>query len=51
MSEQLTVAEMQTHQLSDTWTCWVHLPNDNNWEISGYKQIDTFCQDNACLSR
>lgn len=41
MSELLTTSS-QPHNLSDTWVCWVHLPNDNNWEISGYKKIHSF---------
>jgi len=37
-----TTTSSQPHSLSDTWTCWVHLPNDNNWTLSGYKKICTF---------
>ena len=41
MSEQ-SATSSQPHTLSDTWACWAHLPNDNNWDLDGYKKIYTF---------
>ena len=41
MSEQCATSS-QPHTLSDTWACWAHLPNDNNWDLNGYKKIYTF---------
>mgnify|MGYP001272490506 CR=1 FL=1 len=35
-------SSMHPHPLSDSWTYWVHLPNDTNWSLSGYKEILTF---------
>ena len=42
MSETLQNNSMQPHYLSDSWAFWVHLPNDNNWDISGYKKLYNF---------
>tara|TARA_Y100001980_G_C14538870_1_gene316171 strand:+ start:711 stop:1223 length:513 start_codon:yes stop_codon:yes gene_type:complete len=25
--------------LLDNWTCWAHLPNNNNWDLSSYIKI------------
>jgi len=30
------------HSLSNNWTCWIHLQNDKNWDISSYKKICQF---------
>ena len=34
MSDDQTV-----HPLCTTWTLYYHLPNDNNWDLSGYKVV------------
>ena len=30
------------HELLNNWTCWIHLQNDENWDISSYKKISQF---------
>ena len=30
------------HKLSDNWTLWAHLPNDNNWSLKSYSEVFTF---------
>ena len=29
------------HKLSDNWTLWAHLPNDNNWSLKSYRKLIT----------
>ena len=29
------------HKLSDNWTLWAHLPNDNNWSLKSYHNLVT----------
>ena len=31
-----------SHELSDTWTLWAHLPHDTDWSVKSYKKILTF---------
>ena len=33
--------EHPVHKLSDNWTLWAHLPNDNNWSLKSYKKLVT----------
>ena len=28
--------------LNTSWTLWIHLPHDTNWDINSYKKIYTF---------
>ena len=30
------------NKLTNSWTCWIHLQSDTNWEISSYKKIVKF---------
>ena len=32
---------IEYNDLNDTWTFWVHLPHDINWDINSYKKIYT----------
>jgi len=34
--------DIKYHKLSNLWTLWAHLPNDNNWVISSYIKIMSF---------
>ena len=31
-----------THELSDAWTLWAHLPHDIDWSLNSYRKILTF---------
>jgi hypothetical protein len=33
--------EHPVHKLSDIWTLWAHLPNDNNWSLKSYRKLIT----------
>ena len=33
--------EHPVHKLSDNWTLWAHLPNDNNWSLKSYRKLVT----------
>lgn len=33
---------IEYNDLNDTWTFWVHLPHDINWDINSYKKIYDF---------
>jgi hypothetical protein len=33
---------MTLSKLNDSWTQWIHLPNDTNWQIDSYKKIASF---------
>tara|TARA_Y100000389_G_C17415224_1_gene493284 strand:- start:553 stop:1044 length:492 start_codon:yes stop_codon:yes gene_type:complete len=33
---------MTLSKLNDSWTQWIHLPNDTNWGIDSYKKIASF---------
>ena len=38
----LLECENCVNQLNNTWTLWIHLPHDTNWEIDSYKKICSF---------
>lgn len=31
----------QPHRLSHGWTLWAHLPNNNQWDLASYVEVDT----------
>ena len=31
---------LSIHKLHKTWKLWYHLPNDNDWSLKSYKEID-----------
>jgi hypothetical protein len=38
-SESIIIDDVVVHPLWTKWTLYYHLPNDNNWALSGYKVV------------
>jgi len=37
------------HKLNDSWTLYLHLPNDIDWSITSYKKLYTFSVLEDCI--
>lgn len=38
----VSASATNTHQLSDKWTLWAHLPHDTDWSLKSYTKIFEF---------